>query len=211
MRNMETRVFSFQPADTNQRLLSGVQDFRFLSQFKHRANCTGGECGVEGTLAAPMIRALQESEGGLTGDDYRSKEVLAVYDYIHELGVGLVVKVDTDEMAKPATLAAIKLFSICLAFVVVFVIIQAYVTKRMLDSAEQQWMQSRAEVHCPCPWGRTVRCTKSRLFSTTGSHRSQGPEFCTLQPLLVHRGFFFFSLMLATGPRVLKSAPPMLF
>ena len=49
--------------------------------------------------------------------------------------------------------------------------------------------------------------TKSRLFSTNGSHGSQGPEFCTLQPLLVHQGFLFFSLMLATGPRVLNSAP----
>ena len=33
-----------------------------------------------------------------------------------------------------------------------------------------------------------MRCAKSRLFSDTGSHRSQGPEFCTLQPLLVHHG-----------------------
>ena len=33
------------------------------------------------------------------------------------------------------------------------------------------------------------RCTKSRLFSTTNSHGSQGPECCTLQPRLVHPGF----------------------
>ena len=54
--------------------------------------------------------------------------------------------------------------------------------------------------------GRTVRCAKGRLFSTTGSHGSQGTECRTLQPLLVHQGFFF-SLMLVTGPRVLNSAP----
>ena len=35
-----------------------------------------------------------------------------------------------------------------------------------------------------------AHCAKSWLFSTTGSHGSQGPEFCTLQPLLVHQGFF---------------------
>ena len=52
-----------------------------------------------------------------------------------------------------------------------------------------------------------TRCVKSRLFSTTSSHGSQGPEFCILQPLLVHQGFFFFGLMLATGPRDLNSAP----
>ena len=53
---------------------------------------------------------------------------------------------------------------------------------------------------CPARQGgapRAVRalcphCAKSQLFSTTCSHRSQGPEFCTLQPLLVHQGFFFF-------------------
>ena len=35
------------------------------------------------------------------------------------------------------------------------------------------------------------RCAKSRLFSSTGSHGSQGPEFLTLQPLLFHQGFFY--------------------
>ena len=43
----------------------------------------------------------------------------------------------------------------------------------------------KGEHHALCP-----RCVKSRLFFTTSSHRSQGPEFCTLQPLLVHWGFF---------------------
>ena len=50
------------------------------------------------------------------------------------------------------------------------------------------------------------RCAKSQLFSSTGSHGSQGPEFCTLQPLLVHKGFFL-SLMLATGLSVLHFGP----
>ena len=47
------------------------------------------------------------------------------------------------------------------------------------------------------PWQPTgahralrARCVKSRLFSTTGSYGSQGPDFRTLQPLLVHQGFF---------------------
>ena len=54
---------------------------------------------------------------------------------------------------------------------------------------------------------RCSRCAKSQMFSTIGSHRSQGPQFCTLQPLLVHQGFFPFSLMLATGPRGLNTLP----
>ena len=31
----------------------------------------------------------------------------------------------------------------------------------------------------PTPMGCTVRSVKSRLFSTTGSHGSHGPDFCT--------------------------------
>ena len=38
-----------------------------------------------------------------------------------------------------------------------------------------------------------LRCAKSRLFFTNGSHGSRGPEFCTLQPLLVRQGFLFVS------------------
>ena len=36
----------------------------------------------------------------------------------------------------------------------------------------------------PPVWGRTVRRAKSRLFSTTGRHGSQGPEFCTPDAVL---------------------------
>ena len=36
-----------------------------------------------------------------------------------------------------------------------------------------------------------TRCVRSRLFFTTGSHGSQGPEIRTPQPLLVHQGFSF--------------------
>ena len=41
---------------------------------------------------------------------------------------------------------------------------------------------------------------KSWLFSTIGSHRSQGPEFCTLQPRC-YTGYFFLSLTVATDSR----------
>ena len=62
------------------------------------------------------------------------------------------------------------------------------------DQVLMSVMVPKATVHCAF-WGRThralcTRCAKSRLFSTTSSHGSQGREFCTLQPLLVHQGFF---------------------
>ena len=44
------------------------------------------------------------------------------------------------------------------------------------------------------------RCAKSWLFSTTGSHGSQGPEFCTLPPPCWYTRDFFLSLMPARVP-----------
>ena len=38
-------------------------------------------------------------------------------------------------------------------------------------------------------------------------NHTQGPNFCTLQPLLAHHEFLFFVLMLVTGPRVVISVP----
>ena len=39
-------------------------------------------------------------------------------------------------------------------------------------------------------------------------HMSQGPKFCTLQPLMIYREFiYFFSVMHSICPRDLNSAP----
>ena len=54
----------------------------------------------------------------------------------------------------------------------------------LFQQAHKEALSGAHRALCP-------RCAKSRLFSSTGSHGSQGHEFCTLQPLLVHQGFFF--------------------
>ena len=58
----------------------------------------------------------------------------------------------------------------------------------LTDNARTAWHEYQGGASCAvralCP-----PCAKSRLFFT-GSPGSQGPEFCTLQPLLVHQGFF---------------------
>ena len=50
--------------------------------------------------------------------------------------------------------------------------------------------QEAKHVNKGAPRALCPRCAKSRLFSITGSHGSQGLDICTLQPLLVHQGFF---------------------
>ena len=67
-------------------------------------------------------------------------------------------------------------------------------------------------------WGGVVaRCAHGSMFLECSpsfypveqppQNHTQGPNFCTLQPLLAYQELLFVVLMLVTGPRVLISAP----
>ena len=62
-----------------------------------------------------------------------------------------------------------------------------------------------------------IRCAHSSMFLECSpsfypieqppQNHTQGPNFCTLQPLLAYQEFLFSVLMLVIGLRVLFSAP----
>ncbi|MBF0444256.1 MAG: response regulator [Magnetococcales bacterium] len=56
---------------------------------------------LEGPLARPMQLALAGQSGLITELDYRSVKVLAAYQAIPELNIGLVCKIDIDEIHAP--------------------------------------------------------------------------------------------------------------
>eukprot|EP00670_Eutreptiella_braarudii_P025018 CAMPEP_0174379242 /NCGR_PEP_ID=MMETSP0811_2-20130205/122584_1 /TAXON_ID=73025 ORGANISM="Eutreptiella gymnastica-like, Strain CCMP1594" /NCGR_SAMPLE_ID=MMETSP0811_2 /ASSEMBLY_ACC=CAM_ASM_000667 /LENGTH=1177 /DNA_ID=CAMNT_0015531721 /DNA_START=78 /DNA_END=3611 /DNA_ORIENTATION=- len=125
--------------------VNSPKDFSFLTKLKYKDQCHPN-CGGSPKAAAPMINALRETTGLIQGPDYRLEEVLASYDYIHEMGMGLVVKVDASEVQAPAVAAAIKLFFICFGAVFLCVLGLTLVIKRMLDSIERAWVEGKAAV-----------------------------------------------------------------
>ena len=79
----------------------------------------------------------------------------------------------------------------------------------------QQVLETKGELSTLC-----ARCVHGAHHSMLLEHspsfypveqppqnHTQGPNFCTLQPLLAYQEFLFFVLMLVTGPRILISAP----
>ncbi|MBF0460579.1 MAG: PAS domain S-box protein [Magnetococcales bacterium] len=65
-------------------------------------------------VALPMHHALAGESGVLVGPDYRGVTVLAAYEFIAPLHLGLVVKIDLSELDAPLLEAAEKTFSIAL-------------------------------------------------------------------------------------------------
>ena len=80
---------------------------------------------VEGTRAGPMRKALA-GESGITEDvDYRGESVLAAYQAIAPLSLGIVVKQDVEEMRQPYLMTGYVNASITIFFAVLGVLLSS--------------------------------------------------------------------------------------
>jgi PAS domain S-box-containing protein len=105
---------------------------RFLSYSRF----TGGvprDVPWQGVKAGPMRKAL-DGESGITEDvDYRGKRVLAAYEPITGLGLGIVTKQDVEEMRQPYLVTGYVNLSITIFFAVLGVLL----TSRILGNTAQ--------------------------------------------------------------------------
>ena len=91
----------------------------FVLSRRHMQAQTPQPIPFNGEWAEPMRQALSGKSGVLTGLDYRGVEVLAAYEPISILDLGLVAKIDTSEIRRPFIQAGI--IAISVAMLVIFV------------------------------------------------------------------------------------------
>ena len=77
------------------------EDIVFLLDLRHEADSGMRRLTSDTRFAEPMRRALAGESGILIGPDYRNVIVLAAYEPLPELGMGLVAKMDLDEVRAP--------------------------------------------------------------------------------------------------------------
>jgi PAS domain S-box-containing protein len=96
-----------------------VDKIEFLSEFRFPEN--GARKIVPSTTdrAAPMRRALSNEYGWMIGPDYRGERVLAAFEPIKELDLGLVAKLDMHEVTAPFMKTAATALGIALIVVVI--------------------------------------------------------------------------------------------
>jgi len=81
-------------------------EIEFLSEFRFPVKGARKIVPLTTDRAAPMRRALTNESGWMIGPDYRGEQVLAAFQPINELNLGMVAKLDMREVNAPFMKAA---------------------------------------------------------------------------------------------------------
>ncbi len=73
----------------------------FILRHRHSHTPTPKSTPLDSTFAEPMRRALKGESGSIVGLDYRGEIVLAAYEPVGVLNLGLVAKIDLSEIRAP--------------------------------------------------------------------------------------------------------------
>ncbi|MZH01988.1 MAG: PAS domain S-box protein [Nitrospinae bacterium] len=81
------------------------ESIHFLLRHRHEYGTTSilppENIAMDSLIATPMQKALKGESGLIIGIDYRGKEVLAAFEPVKELNLGLVAKIDLEEIKGP--------------------------------------------------------------------------------------------------------------
>ena len=110
----------------------------FLLAHRHDDMETPSPIPFDSTLAMPMRRALQGMSGAMISRDYRGEIVLAAYEPVAELNLGIVAKIDMSEIRAPFIGAGI----LTLLATMIFVSIGAWLFQRVSNPLIQRIRRS---------------------------------------------------------------------
>ncbi len=94
-------------------------------------------------LAEPMKEALQGLSGSMVGHDYKGARVLAAYEPIPELGLGVVAKIDMAEIQRPYIKTGIWISAIAMVLVALAVLIVSRLFDPILRRLEASEIRHR--------------------------------------------------------------------
>ncbi len=97
----------------------------------------------ESDLAEPMRRALSGESGTVVGLDYRGVTVLAAYEPVAEYDLGIVAKIDMEEVRAPFIRAGLIVSGLGLLFVVLGAVMFWAVSNPLLRQLEAREMKYR--------------------------------------------------------------------
>ncbi len=110
--------------------------FLFAGRFAEKAQAPT-ILPLDSPVAEPMRRALSGLSGTMVGIDYRGEKVLAAYEPVQALGLGVVAKIDLAEVKAPFVRAGLTAGSIALLLALVGAFLFLRVSSPMLRRIEE--------------------------------------------------------------------------
>jgi hypothetical protein len=112
-------------------------DIVFLLSHRHSDLQTPKSVRFDSGLAEPMVLALSGESGTIIGLDYRGETVLAAYEPVQELDLGIVAKIDLAEIRAPFIRAGLLSGLIAILAVVAGSVFFVRVTNPLLEKLEE--------------------------------------------------------------------------
>ena len=125
---------------TGEIVIAGIENSQILFLLRHGSEIFEGSKSIplEGILAEPMRRALSNLSGTMIGLDYEGREVLAAYEPVDVLNLGIVAKIDYLEVKQPFIKAGAITLAITLAIIIIggllFRFLVKPITKQIADN-----------------------------------------------------------------------------
>jgi len=91
----------------------------FLDVYQRGEKITVPPAPWGGRLAIPMQKALAGHSGAMVGLDYRNQVVLAAYEHVSILDIGIVVKIDLAEMRRPFITTGMIVLTIAIMIILI--------------------------------------------------------------------------------------------
>jgi hypothetical protein len=109
----------------------------FLLSHHHSDLRTPKSVRFDSGLAEPMVLALSGESGTIIGLDYRGETVLAAYEPVRELDLGIVAKIDLDEVRAPFIRAGLLSGLIAIVAIVAGSVFFVRITNPLLEKLEE--------------------------------------------------------------------------
>ena len=117
------------------------EQISFFFRQRHSGLVKPRPIAISSDLAEPMRLALQGKTGTIIAKDYRGEDVVAAYTPVPRLGLGLVAKIDVDEIYAPFIKSGITSFSISIIILsgvgFLFFKLAAPISTRIIKSEER--------------------------------------------------------------------------
>lgn len=174
---------------TGEILIAGIEDTQILFLLRHGSQIFAESKSIpfDGTLAEPMRRALSNQSGTMIGLDYNGTIVLAAYEPVDVLNLGIVAKIDYAEVKAPFIRAGLITLGITLLIIISGGILFRYLVNPIAQQIFDNEIKFKSLVENIAEWIWEIDLAGSITYSSPQAEKILGYSIQEIQSSDLHQ------------------------